>query len=296
MLLQVPPPTPGAEQAQKLEAERRSIIAREAAELSALADELAREGKPDAAKLVRAELPRSDVARRADAVHAVCRKSSSLVSTADAALPTDVRQRFEGAPPRPFSTSPGKPLTPNRRSTLLASFCLRACSSATPITRKRGGCWDMSRMAEAGPRRSRSRQLKMKNVNHPTFGWVPADWVPHLDRGELPAPSSKGQKNLAGCRLPRPIGCEPIGAQRWRFATEHFEIQTNVPLAEAITFGRRLEAFHDLFMTLLADILGENLPIIRLFKSPTLAGRRVCPRRSCTRSITSRRKPSSSIT
>ena len=44
------------------------------------------------------------------------------------------------------------------------------------------------------------------------------------------------------------------------FATEHFEIQTNVTLAEAITFGRRLEAFHDLFMTLFADILGENFP------------------------------------
>ena len=36
----------------------------------------------------------------------------------------------------------------------------------------------------------------------------------------------------------------------WRIYTEHFEIQTNVPLAEAISFGRRLEAFHDLFMAL----------------------------------------------
>ena len=58
--------------------------------------------------------------------------------------------------------------------------------------------------------------------------------------------------------------------QPWTFTTEHFEIQTNVPLAEAITFGRRLEAFHDLFMTLLADILGENVPLIRRFKDPKL--------------------------
>ena len=76
----------------------------------------------------------------------------------------------------------------------LASVCLRAVSSATPTTKKRGGCSDMFLMAEAGRRHSRC-QLKKKSVNHPTFGWVPADWVPHLDRGELPAPLAKGQKN-----------------------------------------------------------------------------------------------------
>ena len=43
-------------------------------------------------------------------------------------------------------------------------------------------------------------------------------------------------------------------------------------LAEAISFGRRLEAFHDLFMTLFADILGENIPLIRRFKDPKLEG------------------------
>ena len=57
LLLQVPPPTLGAETAQRLEAARRSIILREAFELGALAERLAREGKSDAAKLVRAELP-----------------------------------------------------------------------------------------------------------------------------------------------------------------------------------------------------------------------------------------------
>jgi hypothetical protein len=59
---------------------------------------------------------------------------------------------------------------------------------------------------------------------------------------------------------------------RWQLVSEHFEIQTNVTLAEAIDFDRRLEAFHDLFMTLMADILGENLPLIRRFKNPALTG------------------------
>src|SRR5207249_3212087 len=58
----------------------------------------------------------------------------------------------------------------------------------------------------------------------------------------------------------------------WLFPTEHFEIQTNVPLAEAISFGRRLEPFYDLFVTQLADILGENLAVIRRFHDRALVG------------------------
>ena len=54
--------------------------------------------------------------------------------------------------------------------------------------------------------------------------------------------------------------------------TEHFQIQTNVTLAEAISFGRRLEAFHDVFMVLMADILGENIPLVRRFKNPSMNG------------------------
>ena len=48
-LLQVPAPGSAAEVGQQLEAARRSIVAREAAELSALADNLARQGQPEAA-------------------------------------------------------------------------------------------------------------------------------------------------------------------------------------------------------------------------------------------------------
>ena len=63
----------------------------------------------------------------------------------------------------------------------------------------------------------------------------------------------------------------------WKVTTEHFEIQTNVPLAEAITFGRRLEAFHDLFMTLLADILGENVPHHPAIQEPDTRRPTACP-------------------
>ena len=60
--------------AQQLEAARRSIIAREAAELSALADDLARQGTEQKRRtLVRAVDSRASVARRADPVHAFAR-------------------------------------------------------------------------------------------------------------------------------------------------------------------------------------------------------------------------------
>jgi hypothetical protein len=115
-------------------------------------------------------------------------------------------------------------------------------------------------------------QLKLGNVNHATFGWVPGDWVPHLDRGELPAPQSKGQRKTRWLTVAEADRLRADWNPPWKIYTEHFEIQTNVTLAEAIDFGRRLEAFHDLFMTLLVDILGENVPLLRRFKDPKLTG------------------------
>src|SRR5438477_247057 len=39
-------------------------------------------------------------------------------------------------------------------------------------------------------------QLKQGLVNHPVFGWVPADWVAQLDAGERPAPGVRGPKKV----------------------------------------------------------------------------------------------------
>jgi hypothetical protein len=53
----------------------------------------------------------------------------------------------------------------------------------------------------------------------------------------------------------------------WGITTEHFKIKTNVPLSEAIAFGRRLEALHDLFFALCADVIGPELPLAQRFRS-----------------------------
>jgi len=49
---------------------------------------------------------------------------------------------------------------------------------------------------------------------------------------------------------------------------------TNVPLSEAITFGRHLEALHDLFESRFADVVGEKLPLAQRFQSKTQTGER----------------------
>ena len=116
------------------------------------------------------------------------------------------------------------------------------------------------------------RQLKDGYVNHPIFGWIQADWVPHLDRGELPAPGSRGQKRAKWLPAHEADQLRSDWKNPWQIATEHFEIQTDVPLGEAIEFARRLEAFYDVFFTIMADVVGENLPLARRFRSPALTG------------------------
>ncbi len=39
-----------------------------------------------------------------------------------------------------------------------------------------------------------ARNLRHQMVNHPTYGWIDATWVPHLERGELPAPTVPGRR------------------------------------------------------------------------------------------------------
>ena len=270
LLLQVPPPTQGAETAQRLEAARRSIILREAAELGGLADGLERGGNSGAAKLVRAELPRMELPNGPTRFMPLL-EVVEPGKPADASLPTELKQ-IRGRSAKALYDLAREAAQAETAKYALASFCLRDVLEREPDHKEarrllghvpHDGGW-------ATP--FAVGQFRLKKVNHPTFGWVPADWVAHLDGGELPAPSGKGQRKARWLPVAEADRLRADWKQRWTFTTEHFEIQTNVPLAEAITFGRRLEAFHDLFMTLLADILGENVPLVRRFKDPRLTG------------------------
>ena len=114
-----------------------------------------------------------------------------------------------------------------------------ACASArsstgSPTTPRRGGCWATSRTKAAGPGRSPFASSRTGLVNHPIFGWVPSDWVPHLERGELPAPSVRVQDKVRWLPAAEADRLRANWNNPWKITTEHFEIQTDVPLAEAI--------------------------------------------------------------
>ena len=258
ILGQVPPPALGADPARELEASKRSVIAAERAQLERLAERLLNDGDRAGAERVRERLPRPVdpdgptrflplpeivAARRADKNDERWRASLKEIESRSA------QELFKLAH-RAAKTDPP--------SYCLASLCLRAVIERDPDHREARRLLGYVPHERGWASPFAVDQLRKGLVNHPIFGWMAADDVPHLDRGELPAPSVRGQKR------PRWLSAAEANAMRadfsrpWMISTEHFQIQTNVPLAEAITFGRRLEAFHDLFTALYADILGDE--------------------------------------
>jgi hypothetical protein len=91
---------------------------------------------------------------------------------------------------------------------------------------------------------------------------VSQDWLAHLERGQLPG-------RIVGGRPEQWLPADQADALRseiqrgWEIFTPHFSIRTNVPLAQAITFGRRLEDFQDAFFAILGDVIGPELPLAR---------------------------------
>ncbi len=149
----------------------------------------------------------------------------------------------------------------------LAALCLREAVEREPNdaeTRRLLG-YAACEAGWATPHAAENRAAGM--VLDPVFGWVPGDWVPHLRQGELPGIIVSG----------RPVPWLPaaeadalradFSRRPWQITTEHFELRTNVPLAEAIQFGRRLEALHDLFFTLFGDLIDPKmLPLAQRFR------------------------------
>lgn len=113
-------------------------------------------------------------------------------------------------------------------------------------------------------------ELRQGKVRHPTYGWVWEEWVPHLEAGELPAPGAIGRD---GVRWMPAAEADALRQRRiedgWIVETPHFKIRADVPLADAIAFGRRLEDFRDLFTSVMADVIGpQYLQLAQLHRDP----------------------------
>ena len=241
---QVPPPLTEAAQAADLLARREAILARERAKLPAGAAR----PEPRAADGSSRFVVLAEVVAKGGEAKADPTRDPIRLETAAALV--DLANRAAKGPSPAYS---------------FADECLRLALERQPNHAEarrllgfvpRDGGWATPFAVD---------QLAQGNVADPTFGWVAGDWVPHLVRGELPAP------NGANRWLPT---AEADALRRswsppWQIRTEHFEVRTDVPLSDAISFGRRLEDFHQLFFALMADVIGPDLlPLAQRYKNP----------------------------
>lgn len=268
--LQVPAPSSGTDSARALEVEARAIVTHEAEALGSLAVRLAKRGESQGAAETRKQIP---VADEGGATRLAILPEVVPPSPAPPAAEASWREEIE-AIRKPageeFFGLAKKAMAAAPPHLARAAFALREAVARLPddpeVRRLLGyiphdGGWARPFAVE---------RLKAGNVLHPTYGWVPEDWVPHLELGELPAPAVRGRSTtwLPAAQADR---MRSNWRNPWQINTEHFEIRADVPLAEAIKFGRRLEAFHDLFFTLMADVIGDELPLAKRFKTPGLA-------------------------
>ena len=210
VVLQVPPPETGPPVSVELQETGRAIEEREAKALESLAVSLTGDGMVQARSEVHRLLPRTKP-----------RDGASRVTPLPEVVPPQGRGLAS------VGSGTGKPAGKGSAQTWLAEIQQIRFKAASELfdlakraatARPAGLCTcrslsSRSPRAAAGPSRSARllgyvpyeggwarpfavRQLKDGNVNHPIFGWVPAGWVPHLDRGELPAYSVRGQKQV----------------------------------------------------------------------------------------------------
>jgi hypothetical protein len=274
LALQVPSPSAAEDQAKALRAERQTLRERETAQLQGLAERLSKQGQAGVAKEAAAAVepaPRPNGPTRFVPLPEVvpAAPGQGLANVPPQASPAAKGRaelaaiRAQAAPPLfDLATRAAKA---NRYA--MADDCLRAVLARDPDHAEarrllgfvpHAGGWATPYAAE---------KRKSGYTLHPTFGWVEAAWVPHLDAGMLPSLSDGASFQW--------IPAAQADAQRnsirqpWHIGTEHFAISTDVPLSETISFGRRLEQFHDLFFSLLADVIEPDLPLARRFQAPS---------------------------
>ena len=276
---QIPPPMADMARSAEHRGDRDEILATERKKLQALAERLRAEGKAaeaDQVAPIPADSPAADGSSRFVLLPEVTETRPKGLANVEVGR-TGVRNgraqadaiRSDAA--KALFELAGKAAKPPGSSFAFADECLRGVLEREPDHAEarrllgflpRNGGWATPHAA---------KMLAEGNVLDPTYGWVPADWVPHLKRGELP---TRDRKNWLPAAEADDLRRE--WATAWQIPTEHFLIRTNVPLSEAISFSRKLEAFHQLFYALMADVIGpEQLPLAQRFKNinlkPTLS-------------------------
>ena len=243
------------------------IFDRERAELEAIADALVGDSRPEAALAVRGAVE----PRRSPSGPSIFTPLPEFTRAAENP-PTPLPAEAEAARDRAASALSDlarQAAAPDRGRFSLADDCLRG------ILRRRPDDPEARRLLGFVPYEGgwatpfAAEQLRKDYVLHETYGWVPSDWVEHLERGELPGIVVNGRPR-------RWLPADQADALRadfskrpWEISTAHFAIRTDAPLSEAIAFGRHLEEFYELFFALMGDVIGpDRLPLAQRFADP----------------------------
>jgi hypothetical protein len=265
----LPPPEAVEAANSSLRDEHQTIRDRENSRLLAVAGRLDTQGKRDDARAVRALVrPLGKGSHASRFVPGV-----DIVPADHASKPTpggkEVSAIFGEAADALFALA-SKAATAVEPNLALADACLRDVLERSPDHAEARRL--MGYVAHNGGWATPYAIAKLKEgmVPHATFGWVRADWVPHLERGQLPALPVRNQPTQ-WLQAAQADAQRREWASAWKINTEHFQIQTNAPLAEAIAFGRKLEALDDLFFALMADVIGPELPLAKRFRTKATA-------------------------
>ena len=270
---QVPPPTSSAKASEPLRVKKRLALEEEEKQLRALADRLDTAGQKEAAELVRDALPAlppSDGSERFVSIPEVVparkpapKDAPSWQKERDAIRSRAAKELFEVA----TQATASEP-----RHYALADSCLRGVLVRQPDHAEARRLLGQVPYNGGWATPYAVGQFRKGKVPHPVFGWVKATWVPHLVQEELPAPVGAGVGRERWLPAAEADALRRDFARGWGIDTEHFSIQTNVPLSEAISFGRHLETLHEVFESLFADVLAERSSLAQRFRSKTMVG------------------------
>jgi len=284
LVLQVPPPNSGASPATELRREARALREQETGQLKALAERLRARGDSAAVAEVLARVeparPAGGATRFVPLPEVVPAPAKGLANVPargpiDAAWRTEL-QATRSATARGLFALAERAATTTPKHYALADECLRAVLDREPDHPEARRLLGHVPLDGGWATPFAARNLRRKMVNHPTFGWVDPTWLPHLERGELPAPPVPGQRQVRWLSAAQADALHRPWESAWRIETEHFLIRANVPFSEAIAFGRQLETFHELFTALLADVIapGNRLPLAHRIQDKAMVGER----------------------
>ncbi len=253
------PPETGA----ALRADHDQILSAEAEELTNIARKL----PPAVADAVKSLIP----APRASDGSTMFVPLPELVAKDEQAQPAAVK-KIRDASAQAFLALAKRCLPPANTvpRLALADECLRACVARDPSNAEAWRLLGYVPHEQGWATPFAAAKLSEGFVLHPKFGWVEKAWVEHLDKGERPAPyvAGKSTKWLPAAEADE---LRKDFAKGWQIHTEHFTIRTNVPLDEAIGFGRRLEDLRQLFGAMMADVIGpDNGQTAQFAKNPKL--------------------------